>query len=86
MNHGPLLAKVNLVGYGLVIVAVFVVCTTTQAWLGVTISITLTLVGLGIVIGPGLQQRSGLAALATLLCVVAAWTLGASLAFVSSAT
>jgi hypothetical protein len=81
----PFLAMANLIGGAFLVVAVFAFSATTTAWLGFAVSIPLALFGLAMVYpaprGPSSGERVGVALLGALTCLVASWTIVASLVF-----
>lgn len=81
----PFLAMGNLLGGGFLIVAVFAFAVTTAVTLGFAISIALLVFGLAIassaVSGAASGERIGVTALGVLTCLIAAWTIIASLVF-----
>jgi hypothetical protein len=81
----PFLAMGNLLGGGFLIVAVFAFAVTTAVWLGFAVSIPLVLFGLAMAVsalrGVGSGERIGVTTLGALTCVIATWTIIASLVF-----
>ncbi len=81
----PFLAMGNLLGGGFLVVAMFAFSVTTAAWLGFAVSIGLALSGLAIAYsgarGIGGGERIGVSVLGMLTCVIACWTIIASLVF-----
>jgi hypothetical protein len=81
----PFLAMANLLGGGYLVVAVFAFAGTTTAWLGFAVSIPLALFGLAMAYsaarGTGSGERMGVTVLGALTCLVASWTIIASLVF-----
>jgi hypothetical protein len=81
----PFLAMANLLGGGFLIVAVFAWAPATTAWLGFAVSIPLALFGFAMAIlavrGGALGERIGVSTLGALTCIVASWTIIASLVF-----
>jgi hypothetical protein len=81
----PFLAMGNLLGGGFLVVAMFAFGVTTAVWLGFAVSIPLVLFGAGMAYsaarGAGSGERIGVTLLGTLTCLVASWTIIASLVF-----
>lgn len=81
----PFLAMGNLLGGGFLIVAVFAWPAPTVATLGFAVSIALAVFGLTMVVmaasGGARGERIGVSALGALTCVIAGWTIIASLVF-----
>lgn len=81
----PFLAMANLLAGGFLVVAVFAFGVTSAVWLGFAVSIPLVPFGLAIAYsaasGAGAGERVGVTMLGTLTCLVASWTIIASLVF-----
>lgn len=81
----PFLAMANVLGGGFLIVAVFAWAPATAAWLGFAVSIPLALFGLTMAVlaahGGPLGERIGVTVLGALTCIIASWTIIASLVF-----
>lgn len=81
----PFLAMGNLLGGGFLVVAVFAWPPTTVATLGFAVSIALAVFGLMMaaagIRGGALGERIGVTTLGVLTCVIASWTIIASLVF-----
>ncbi len=84
----PFLAMANLVGGGFLVVAVFAFNVTAAVTLGFAVSIPLAIFGLVMALsatsGANSVERLGVATLGTLTCLVASWTVVASLVFAPS--
>ena len=82
----PFLAMGNLIGGGFLVVVVFAFAAATAAWLGFAVSIPLVLFGLAMAYaaarGIGSGERVSVSVLGLLTCVIASWTIIASLVFV----
>lgn len=81
----PFLAMGNLLGGGFLVVAVFAWPATTATTLGFAVSIALALFGLMMAVtaagGGARSERIGVSALGVLTCIIASWTIIASLVF-----
>ncbi len=84
----PFLAIGNLLGGGFLLVAMFAFSAATATWLGFAVSIALVLFGLAMALSGagevGIGERIVVAALGLLMCVIASWTIIASLVFAPS--
>jgi len=76
----------NLLGGGFLVVAVFAFPPVTAAWLGFAVSIALAVFGLAMaasaIRGVGSGERIVVTALGGLTCLIASWTIVASLVFI----
>ena len=81
----PFLAMGNLLGGGFLVVSVFAWPAATVAWLGFAVSIPLALFGLTMAIlaarGESTGERIGVSVLGAMTCIIASWTIIASLVF-----
>lgn len=81
----PFLAMANLLAGGFLIVAVFAWAPTTAVTLGFAVSIALMVFGLAMAVsaarGGPMGERIGVATLGALTCIIASWTIIASLVF-----
>src|SRR5690348_2208139 len=81
----PFLAIAILLGGGFLVVAVFAFSVTTAVWLGFAVSIPLVLFGPTIAYSAtravGSGERIGVSVLGMMTCLVAGWTIVASLVF-----
>lgn len=81
----PFIAMGNLLGGGFLVVAVFAWAPTTVATLGFAVSIALAVFGLMMAVtaarAQALGERIGVSTLGGLTCIIASWTIIASLVF-----
>ncbi len=84
----PFLAMINLLAGGFLVAAVFAFDATTAVWLGFAVSIPLVPLGLCVasmaIRGAAGGERLGVTVLGTLTCLVAGWTIVATLVFPTS--